>query len=299
MSFKMYFSGSFRDEVARHMIARDASRLVTFAYPREIYAYCDLAAELGARADVMVDSGAFTAWNKGRPVELQDLIAAYKDVEKQYGGVHDFTFISLDVIPGERGRMPTREELELGMQRSYDNWHALRSEVASPVLPVYHSSEPLWFRDLYLEHTDWICLSMLQDLTEKQRVNWAMEAQVPGIRMHGLAATGSAMMERVDWYSVDSAGWLMGAAMGKITWMVNGRMKPVDISRESPARRRKGAHVDNMTFVEEMEAEIAARGWDVNELRENYMARCKWNVDMWLNYTPPRRITKTVGLFDL
>ena len=247
----------------------------------------------------MVDSGAFTAWNKGRPVELRDLIAAYRDVEHRYGAVHDFTFISLDVIPGERGRMPSAGELREGMDRSYENWHALRNEVQSPVLPVYHSSEPLWFRDRYLEHTNWLCLSMLQDLTERQRVNWAMEAQVPGTKMHGLAATGAAMMERVDWYSVDSAGWLMGAAMGKITWMVNGRMRPVDISQESPARKRKGAHVDNMTFVAQLEEEIKRLGWDPDELRSSYIARCKWNVDMWLNYTPPRRVTQTVGLFEL
>lgn len=295
----MYFSGSFREVVARRMIERNAPRLFTYAYPKEAYMYLNIATAQGIRCDIMIDSGAFTAWNKGKPVELPELLQYHDRLLDTYGHAHDFVFIALDIISGERGRMATPEEIEDGMQRSMDNFIAMQEHHQHPVLPVYHTGEPVSFRDAFLERCDYICLSMNQNLTEKERVAWAMEAQVSGTRMHGLAATGSRIMEYVDWFSVDSAGWLMTAAMGKILWYNGRRFQPLDISDNNPSLKQPGKHVFNMPGKEYILDTIASMGYDPQVLSTSYIDRCFWNIDVWTSFEPKKQVRREEGLFAL
>lgn len=306
----MYFSGSFSNELVEYLLARDACRLVSFAYPREVYQYTDMAATAGKTVDLMVDSGAFTAWNIGKPVQLQELIDQYKRLEDEVAHYCSLTFISLDVIPGERTRHPTKDEVQAGMDESFDNWLRLREEItAGPVLPVYHSGEPQWFRDKFLALTDHMCLSMLQNMAEKARVAWAMEAQagthtVNGkqlpVKWHGLAATGQRIMERVDWHSVDSSGWLVAGSMGKILWdNGDGTMRPLNISKESPTRKARGQHIQNMPERDFFFDGIRQRGYDPDELASDYKKRWKWNVDAWIRFQPRKRVTRALSLFGL
>jgi len=298
---KMYFSGSFREVVARRMIEHNAPRLFTYAYPKEAFMYLNIASEMGVHCDILIDSGAFTAWNKGRPVQLEQLLAYHKQILDTYGDKHDFQFIALDVIPGERGRMATPQEMEDGMKRSFDNFLAMAEfhGDVKKVLPVYHSGEPVAFRDAFLEHTNHICLSMNQNLSERERVAWAMEAQVPGVKLHGLAATGTRIMEYVDWYSVDSAGWLMTAAMGSILWHNGKRFFPLAVSSDSPQRKEPGKHIENRPDSDTVKDLIYAKGFDPETLAVDYLERCFWNIEAWMEYQPRKRIQRIEGLFDL
>jgi hypothetical protein len=298
---KMYFSGSFREVIARYMIERDASRLFTFAYPKEAFMYLNIATDMGKRCDILIDSGAFTAWNKGTPVELDTLLNYHQRILDLYGDAHDFQFIALDVIPGERGRMATPTEIEDGMKESFDNFLRMAEHHggAEYVLPVYHSGEPAHFRDAFLQHTNHICLSMNQNLSERERVAWAMEAQVEGALLHGLAATGTRIMEYVDWYSVDSAGWLMTAAMGSVLWSNGRRFFPLAVSEDSPQRKEPNKHIANRDDAEFVKDTIADKGYDWNVLATDYLERCRWNIDAWLAYQPRKNVKRTEGLFEL
>jgi hypothetical protein len=64
------------------------------------------------------------------------------------------------------------------------------------------------------------------------------------------------MMENVPWYSVDSASWVMTAAMGGVSLYYNGRINNVVVSAESPKLRELGQHVMTMPQAER-EAVIA------------------------------------------
>jgi len=298
----MYFSGSWpaRDSVlTKELVLNDSFRLCTYAYPKEIHDYLAVAAELNKRCRILIDSGAFTAWNSGRPVQLAELLDYNKSLLEQYGDKHDFIFISLDVIPGERGRAATTAELKEGMKRSYENFLVMQQELSPHyVLPVYHSGEPESLRDLYLKHTDYICLSMNQSMSEKHRVEWAIRAQVPGIKMHGLAATGNSMMRYVDWYSVDSAAWLMTASMGSIYWLTPKGIRPITVSEKSSSIKQHNAHVETFTMSAEIKQEIERRGFTVQGLSERYQDRMLWNIRVWnqLNVVPT--VLQQRGLFD-
>lgn len=297
---RMYFSGSMtHPDVVERLTASGVCRLFTFAAPKEVHEYLHYCDQRGRRARIMLDSGAFTAWNIGKPVRLEDLIAYDKALIAKYPQ-HEFCFIALDVIPGERGRMAAQGEIDAAVKQSYDNFLVMRQELCplgATVLPVYHSGEDKALRDAYLALTDYVCLSPNQNLSEKQRFAWAKEAIVPGFRFHGLATTGNAMLSYVDWYSVDSSGWLMVAAMGSILLPIGDKLRPLSISDTAPTRKIQGQHLFNMAEGPMIADQIRAKGYDVMDLATNYAARICWNIDVWNNPPWIKRNIQTTGLF--
>lgn len=295
----MYFSGSMgHPHVVERLTSTGVSRLFTFAAPKEVHEYLDYCDQRERKANIMLDSGAFTAWNIGKPVKLSELIEYDRDLIARYPH-HTFTFIALDVIPGERGRMATEVEIGKAVEKSYDNFLTMRQALPGvKILPVYHSGESKKLRDAYLDLTDYICLSPNQNLSEKQRVIWARESFVNGYSFHGLATTGNKILSLVDWYSVDSSGWLMVAAVGSILLPINGALRPLAVSDTSPARKNYGHHIDNINEREWVNEYIVSRGYSPEQLRTDYAARICWNIDSW-NDSPWRKmLVEPEGLFE-
>ena len=298
---RMYLSGSFgnaNDVLVPYMLENNSYRLCTYAYPKEVFDYLDYAESMGLRANLLIDSGAFSAWNIGKPVQLEKLLAYNKALLDRYGDKHEFMFISLDVIPGERGRKPTEAELKQGIKASCDNFLVMQQELNAPVLPVYHSGAPLRLRDWYVARSEYLCLSMNQEMSERDRVGWAMRVQVPGVKMHGLAATGNTMIRYIDWFSVDSAGWVMVGAMGSILWPTEDGLRPIAVSTNSPSRKGFNKHITTLTMSEQMEAYIEAQGFTVEALATDYAQRWKWNLTQWTHMDWKRTPFITEGLFS-
>lgn len=294
----MYFSGSMtHPDVVERLTSTGVHRLFTFAAPKEVHeylAYCDAR---GLRARIMLDSGAFTAWNIGKPVKLQNLIDYDLELLKRYPQ-HQFVFIALDVIPGARGRRATQTEINAAVEESYHNFRIMQQALPGQhVLPVYHSGEDRFVRDRFLQHVQYMCLSMNQDLSENQRLRWAREAMVPGVYFHGLAATGNAMLSQVDWYSVDSSGWLMVAAMGSILFPLGKSLKPLSVSSTAPTLKQHGKHLANMSEGPWIIEQIKARGYDPHVLSTDYAARICWNIDMWNSPPWQKAVVQPEGLF--
>lgn len=297
---KMYYSGSMKNELLdRKFLEEDCLRLFTFAYPKEAIEFLQFADSIGKRAHLMIDSGAFTAWNSGKPVTLDELLYYDQYLVKNFGDRHDFVFISLDVIPGDRGRAPTPEEMQAGMDVSYTNYQSMQEAIPFPVLPVYHSGEPIELRDAYLRLTDYICLSMNQTLSEKNRVQWARNAFKLGAKMHGLAATGNKMLTQVDWYSVDSSGWLMVAGMGSILMPHDGGVRVLAISKESPSRQTPNGHYTTLLNQSPIDKAVADRGFNIEKLQTDYITRMLWNIEMWIEHPWVKDPVPGHGLFEL
>lgn len=298
---KLYFSGSVDHEVSETLLAYNVHRLFTYAYPKEVFEYLDRATTLGIRCNIMMDSGAFTAWSAGKPVQLPDLIAYNEKVLRHYGAHHNFVFISLDVIPGERGRYATGPETVAAEEQSKANFVVMQEHFkGQTILPVYHSGEDVALRNWYLDRTDYICLSMNQDMSEHNRLEWAKRAAVDGFRYHGLAATGNRMVTQIGWYSVDSSSWVTVGSMGSILWPYDGKFRVLAVSENSPARHDAGAHIKTLTAVEtEYVLDYIKRsGFDPDRLASEYRERWRWNIMQWV-YTPWRQnIQKPMDLFS-
>lgn len=190
--------------------------LVSFAYSKVI-------TEFKYKPEYFIlDSGAFTAWNSGKSVDidkyaewaLQNINAGTKLVA-----------VNLDVIPGEAGRTSTRQERLDGMKQSLINADYLRSKNLE-VMEVFHQDEPLSFLDTLLDRLPTghiLGLSPRNDVSVLKKDEWQQlvlrhlvnrygKNKIP--KTHGLAVTSMRLMKSFPYYSVDSSSWASAMRFG-------------------------------------------------------------------------------------
>src|SRR5580765_6292113 len=265
--------------------------------------------------EVMLDSGAFTAFTKGHKVTLDELVPVYRDTERKILNAKSKTklwFINLDVIPGEYGRKSEPHEIAEAVAQSDVNFKQLKKIFGDRVLPVWHQTETEARLIDVCKQNDYIAMGFRQDLAEHARIRCAQEvlaeiANPKGIRVHGLATTGYKMLDRTTFWSVDSASWLYAAAMGKILHIdQQGELEVIDISNESPARKKDRGHFnsipeDHQALVLER---IAAAGTTIKQAQSDLSYRiliCAHQMQEWVNhhYKAPKTIVYEKGFFPV
>tara|TARA_R110000868_G_scaffold324004_1_gene584913 strand:+ start:3538 stop:4476 length:939 start_codon:yes stop_codon:yes gene_type:complete len=250
---KLFFSGTTggSDEMKQRLARAFTHRLCSChdAYVKEAKIWAELCKIDGAAIqEMMLDSGAFTAWSKGKRVDLKHLISVYKNIMSLIPKHVQVWLINLDVIPGSPGVTAGPEEIAQAIKTSDENFKILKEEFGDIVLPVFHQNESEERMFEVAEMADYICVSPRNDLPEWTRVNWSnyVHRKLPGKKCHGLAATGGTMLKQVPWYSVDSATWLYTAVMGRVNFNDNGRLTAIATSDQSPDRHNAGMHICNM-----------------------------------------------------
>jgi hypothetical protein len=275
-------------------------------YVRYLDVWMRAALEEGNTAqEIMLDSGAFTAWTKGDEVQLKHLVRIYRAFIRKYEkNVSAVWLINLDRIPGAKGREPSPQEITDAMHESDRNLEVLQREFGPIVLPVFHQGEPVSrLRDVAAQ-ADYICVSPRNDLPERLRVQWSRQVHaLIKCKTHGLATTGVQMATTVPWHSTDSAAWNIRAALGMAFVNFGDRAVSVFISQDSPARFERGKHYDSMSDVKRafLRARIEARGFTVEQLRTEMRARAAFSflelVD-W-NYGKRFKILDSPTLFGV
>lgn len=165
---------------------------------------------------VMTDSGAFTAWNIGKSVDIR----AYADwALSQQIKFPRVLSVNLDVIPGEKGRTSTKQERLDGMRQSLKNADYLRASGLN-VMEVFHQDEPKEFLFELLDRlpeNGVLGISPRNDKHLKAKVEWSRVVlsaikEKRGIenfpRTHGLAVTSVEMLREFPYYSGDSSTWV-------------------------------------------------------------------------------------------
>ncbi len=169
--------------------------------------------------DLMLDSGAFSAWNRGTPIDLNKYIG-YLKANKHL--LH--SYISLDIIPGESGSAGRRnrqlKDYEVAARGSYENHQKMRAEGLSPI-PVFHQGESYsWLERMLKDGEAYISLSPFKDVNLKTRQRWLDRtfAILKGskVKTHGLSATHYIIMRDYPWTSVDSTTWSITPGYGGI-----------------------------------------------------------------------------------
>lgn len=279
-------------------------------YVRQAHKTTQALIAIGEPFEMMYDSGAFTAWSKGGMVELDDLIRVYDSMLERYESKAEAVWlISLDKIPGSKGRTASAAEIAEAVVESDHNFEILRARYGERVLPVFHQNESTARLREVAAMAPYICVSPRNDLQEKIRRRWAAEvhAAIPGVRTHGLAATSYDMMARVPWTSVDSATWVIQAANGII--QVGIPIKLYNISEYSSFIKSENQHYRTLPKIAQRQlAEyVEARGFTIDGLERNFYDRMMFNrVTMGEASTalaPPAEIAATtpteIALFDL
>lgn len=275
------------------------------AYYKEALRWAEIINEAdGHVEEYMLDSGAFTAWTKGHEVTLDDLSYKYEQVLNILNTESCQPWlINLDVIPGSFGIDPTPEMINDAIKQSDINFKLLTERFGNIVIPVYHQGEDKTRKLEVCDMGEYVCFSPRNDLPEWSRVRWSQEVHV-GVknRTHGLATTGEKMM-RVPWHSVDSATWTISAGLGQVIVNLNGRLKSVSISQESPGRRTLDHHFDTLpdTMQEAISSCISSLGYTFEEAREKHTVRRMLTAKAIAAYMDQHVVKKTTvqqGLFQ-
>jgi hypothetical protein len=186
---------------------------------------------------LMLDSGAFTAWTKGKSVDITAYSEWVLSIVEQRDNVRA---VNLDVIPGEMGRTSSAQERLKGMEQSIINADYLRGQ-GIEAIEVFHQDEPESFlTDLLqrLPETGVLGISPRNDVDVKSKMKWQRKVLAHIInhvggpsrmpRTHGLAVTSKQMMRAFPYYSVDSSTWMSVFRYGMFV-NENGGMTDTDL----------------------------------------------------------------------
>ena len=177
---------------------------------------------------LLVDSGAYTTWTKGKLVDVELYIKKMNDMDD----VIDY-FIQVDKIPGRRGKKTTKQQLLEAQEETWNNFLHMEKVVKSPnkLLPVYHQKDHIDLLVKMLNHKrpdgtliDYICLSRLQGLDNNKYVPiWFKKMHKvilqhnPTIKIHALGVGSIPLIFDNEWFtSVDSTTYVRSAGYGDI-----------------------------------------------------------------------------------
>ncbi len=212
---------------------------------------------------LMLDSGAFSVWNKGATIDIDD----YINFCKKCPGVT--YYVNLDVIPGAPGTAVRRtpEMIEGACKQGWKNYLKMVSVLpVEKVIPVYHRGESLAWLEKYLDFgTPYlgIGLSGALGVVTAEKKSWISQikkyilnsAGRPIIKTHGFAVTAWEMMKILPWHSVDSASWVRQASYGTIyiprkrgtEWKYDLSPFLLNTSPKSPSKDEFGKNISVLT----------------------------------------------------
>lgn len=316
MSVKYFLSGAsgIRANVLPEVAALIDYRLLSMhdSFKGNTRVWCDIShhPQCGMK-EVMLDSGAFTAFMKGKPVTLDKLIAVYDDTMRKLNPKLQVWLINLDVIPGEAGtgKPATPKQIEEAVAASDVNYKILKKRYGARVLPVYHQTEGEARLMQVASMNDYIAMGFRQDFAEEHRVQHAQEALAAvaslGKRVHGLATTGYKMLSRAPFDSVDSATWLYIAAMGGVMYIDDeGDVTSIAISSSSPRQTELRAHYNSLTPEEQalITKHMNDAGVTIEQLQSDLSYRILFNAHQmreWLTDFKRPQAAVEQGLFAL
>lgn len=139
--------------------------------------------------EIMLDSGAFSAWNAGKQIDINKYIDFIKDNNIDI-------YFNLDVIGDVEGTKANQRIME---------------QAGLNPIPVFHYGEPLEYLDWLVDQGyTYIGLGGTVGKSVKQRQEFFDEvfARHPHIDYHALGVTAKTLVENYNWYSCDSTTWL-------------------------------------------------------------------------------------------
>lgn len=153
-----------------------------------------------------MDSGAYTAWRSGKPIDLEAYCRFLKANEYWVG-----CYAALDVInPGHP---------EDAAAASMENYKIMRKHGLRPI-PIFHVGEDVrWLKEMLDLGADYIGLSA-SSLVSRNKVDswydlmWEHLCDSEGrplVKAHAFGEGREATLKRGPWYSADSASWIYSA----------------------------------------------------------------------------------------
>lgn len=148
--------------------------------------------------DLLIDSGAFSVWNSGRTIDIDNYLKFISSLPPQW------SCINLDVIVD---KSMSKKKIADSIEQSYQNFLYLSSKRPN-ILPVHHYGEDMSVMKRYLNHTDHMCISPTKGLRTSEVDKYLEECfsliDPKKVKLHALGMTIQRLMLKYPFYSVDS-----------------------------------------------------------------------------------------------
>ena len=261
-----------------HFNERECAVVDNIPFILESYHYVERARFVGEmrdnKAQVFLDSGAFSAHSLGVSINLDDYC--------------EYIYKNWDIIRMEDG-LPMASVLD-GIGNAQLTWENQRDmeRNGTPPLPCFHFGEDERYLAWYAERYPYITIGGMVRKGVSDLIQWldriwrkggplADEHGRPRLKVHAFGITTERIMERYPWYSVDSSSWIQAASFGSIYTAEHG---PIAISSKSPSRHDWGRHMTTLSELERKRVTelLHADGFDPERLAEVYQSRAAYNM---------------------
>ena len=226
MSFTLYFAGGQAKAVEEILMQKNFSKLCSQEYDRKTAEmWLNYSKEVEHR-NIFIDSGAFSAWSKGKPLDVDNYIEFLNKNSEAFTA-----FASIDNIPGELTRAATLKEREESPMLSWENYLYMRERIneKDKLVPTFHAGEDLKHLSNLLEvkldnkHIPYIALGGTVGATMNYKKKWystcfkvISESSNPNVKVHAFGMTAFDVLESFPFYSADSTSWIMTTANGNL-----------------------------------------------------------------------------------
>jgi len=252
-----YFSdAAVKEEDELFIYKHTKHRLISYHYKSAVYKFIDICLRNDLAKDTcfLVDSGAYSIWNSGKPPLKVEIYEAFcRDViNKAKDQFKKLEFINLDQIPGERNHPVTIEHIEEAQVKSWENYLYLYRRIPN-VLPVFHQGDGLEYLEMIEDITNRYCISPANDRSTKSKLLWCNEVfgRIKDNAMpHGLGFSSSEVAKKNKWYSFDAATHALRAAFGTLVYYNGHEMMDIVCSHVR-TNEDTGAHFHCLTKVEQ------------------------------------------------
>jgi len=233
---------------------------------------------------LFIDSGAFSAWTKGKKIDVDEYIAwinERSDFIDLYG--------QIDVIPGDRVKGHTQEQVEEAAKATWENYLYMRPKMKNSegLLYTFHVGEPYTYLEQALEWKDsegklipYIALGGMvgkpmpvKKLFLDACFRIIKQSSNPKVKVHAFGMTSFSLLEKYPITSADSTSWIMTGANGSI-------MTDVGTIAISDQMARLPQHYSHLPkhLQKDFEESIAEYGFTLDELRHSRDKRIMLNA---------------------
>jgi len=210
------------------------------------YAYSDILYDWIKRKEpsddgnfnLIIDSGAFTVWRKGKEVNIQEYINFLHQIKNSCKG--NIRVVNLDVIPGKFGetkkihkdKLKDNSIVEEAAKKGYENLIIMLQNGIEPI-HVFHQGESFKWLDKMVEKVGYIGISPANDVyTYINKKKWLddvfdyLEKHQIKVNTHGFGVWSPNILLEYPWTSCDSLSWLMLGVYGNVYYVKGGYKTP-------------------------------------------------------------------------
>ncbi len=299
---KLYFAGMWGGKVEEEVKLGVRNKL--FSYLNHTQPKIWFKASKGVEGNVIIDSGAFSAWSRGVKIDIGEYIEYCQEIihlGKQEG--KEVRVVNLDIIPGQQGQTITLHKvrnstnLSLIEEAAKGGYMNLKKMVKAGLKPihVFHYGEDWKWLHRMTELTDYIGLSPTKYPGVPARKQWMvsvfeyMSKHNIDVDTHGFAVFMPSVLKVLPFTSCDATTWQLTAGLGKIYFPVGGFSNP-DYSKNPLV-----IHVSERLSIKGLNAltneklkMLEKDGYSYEDL-QSHETRCRVNIryflelEKWLN----------------